>query len=91
MEGREGDHLPGLLKAERIVDRARVVVVEVEAGPGRKAGIRKGDVLSSINNQMIESPEDFASLVDELPSNRAVPALIIRNGNPSFIVIKIEE
>ena len=68
-----------------------VKVMQVSEGPASKAGIRQGDILTSLNNQTFSSVEKFEELVEGLPKNRAVPALIIRRGNPSFIVIKVED
>tara|TARA_R110001592_G_scaffold24536_1_gene94404 strand:+ start:12708 stop:14129 length:1422 start_codon:yes stop_codon:yes gene_type:complete len=68
-----------------------VKVTQVSEGPASNAGIRQGDVITSLNNQTFASIEEFEKLVEGLPKKRAVPALIIRRGNPSFIVIKTED
>lgn len=68
-----------------------VQVSQVSDGAASKAGIRKGDILTSLNNQRFTSIEEFEALVEGLPENRAIPARIIRRGNPSFIVIKMED
>jgi serine protease Do len=68
-----------------------VEVTQVTEGPANKAGIRQDDVITSLNNQIFSSVTEFEKLVEGLPKNRALPALIIRRGNPSFIVIKTED
>lgn len=68
-----------------------VLVTEVGEGPARKAGIRPGDAIRSINNQDVASVEDFERIVQDLPTSKAVPVLIVREGSPSFIVLKIPE
>ncbi|UZE95231.1 DegQ family serine endoprotease [Alkalimarinus alittae] len=68
-----------------------LMVTQVGQGAARNAGIRANDVISSINNQEIKSLTDFNAVVKSLPSNRAIPVLIIRQGNPSFVVIKLKE
>lgn len=68
-----------------------VQVVQVLEGAARAAGIRQGDIIARLNNQAFDTVKDFFEVVEELPANKAVPALIIRQGNPSFIVIKVEE
>lgn len=68
-----------------------VKVLELSEGPASKAGIREGDILTSLNNQTFKSVEEFEEIVENLPKKRAIPALIIRRGNPSFIVIKTED
>lgn len=67
-----------------------VRVVAVANGAARDAGIRKGDIIAKLNNQTFDSLDDFEEVVDDLPEGRAVPALIIRQGNPSFIVLKVD-
>ncbi len=68
-----------------------VSVVEVTQGPARAAGIRAGDVIARLNNQSFKTVDEFEKLVKDLPDNKAIPALIIRQGSPSFIVIKIDK
>lgn len=67
-----------------------VYVSSVGEGAARNAGIRQGDVIVKLNNQSFDSLDDFEEVVEDLPDGRAVPALIIRQGNPSFIVIKVD-
>jgi len=68
-----------------------VHVVQVLEGAARQAGIRQGDIISRLNNQKFDTVDAFNEIVDDLPSGRAVPVLIIRQGNPSFIVIKVDD
>jgi serine protease Do len=68
-----------------------VHVVQVEQGAARDAGIRQGDIITRLNNQKFSSVKEFQEIVKDLPSDRAVPALIIRKGNPSFIVIRVKD
>ncbi len=71
--------------------RFAVKVLEVNEGPANNAGIKAGDLITSLNNQSFESVEEFEKIVKDLPKKRAVPALINRRGSPSFIVIKTED
>ena len=68
-----------------------VYVTQVVEGAAYKAGIRQGDIITSLNNQSFKSVSEFIEIVNDLPGNRAVPALIVRQGNPSFIVIKVND
>jgi serine protease Do len=68
-----------------------VQVVQVLDGPALESGVRPGDIIARLNNEAFDTVEDFYSVVEDLPSDKAVPALIIRQGNPSFIVIKVQE
>lgn len=67
-----------------------VIVTKVDQGPAYTAGIRPNDIISSINNQEVKTIADFNAIAKSLPSNRAIPVLIIRQGNPSFVVIKLQ-
>ena len=35
--------------------------------------------------------DEFNDLVDDLPEGKAIPVLVIRGGNPSFLVLKIDD
>lgn len=88
--GLEVEPLPRELKQKWDVEGG-VLVTNVGQGPARKAGIRPGDVIRSINNQDVTSPDDFRALLKDLPRGKALPALIVRDGAPSFVVLKLEK
>ena len=66
-----------------------VLVRRVSVGPGRRAGIRRGDVITTINSQWVESSREFETLIQDLAVNVAVPVRIVRDQRPQFLVIKI--
>ncbi len=68
-----------------------VKVIELGRGPAQEGGVRRGDVITSINHKRVESEEDFDAVVSDLPGNKAVAMRLIRDGNPMFVVIKIKE
>ena len=68
-----------------------VVVVRVHEGPGTVAGIQQGDVITTLDHDWIDSDDAFDDKVAELPAGRAIPVRIVRNQNPEFRVLKIEE
>lgn len=72
------------------VDRG-VGVVRVGSGPAETAGIRAGDIVTTINNEWVDSLSDFNRVVNNLPANTAIPVRIVRGGSPEFTVIKILE
>ena len=76
---------------KRLQVSSGVMVVGVNEGVARLAGIRSDDVISSINNQAIKTLENFNSVLKSLPSGKAIPLLIVRQGNPSFVVIKLKD
>ena len=66
-----------------------LIVEKIMPGAGRDAGIRKGDVILSVNNIKVESVAQFEQLLDELPRDRSVPILIQRRGAPTFLAFKL--
>jgi serine protease Do len=68
-----------------------ILVTAVAEGTAAEAGIRANDVISSINNERVESVAQFRNLVAGLPRNRSLPVLIIRDGSPVFVVIRIRD
>ncbi len=75
---------------ERLTVTDGVVVREVDDGPGAEAGLMVGDVITMINGEEIDSIDTFASVVDALPENKAVPMRIVRRGSPMFIPLKLK-
>ena len=62
-----------------------VVITEIESDDAWRAGLRPGDVILMINNQNIESLDDFEALVKEIEPDRAVALRVWRNGTASFV------
>ncbi|MCC1495604.1 DegQ family serine endoprotease [Alcanivorax sp. 1008] len=67
-----------------------VQVVEVAEGAALKAGIRRGDVLVSLNNQPLKNPQALASVVADLPEGAVVPVLLHRDGSPRFLALRLD-
>ncbi len=67
-----------------------VVVEEVLPGPAKKAGIREGDVILSLNNEKITDLDKLNEVVKNLPSGRSVAVLIQREGSPVFLPLRID-
>lgn len=67
-----------------------VLVRSVEAGPGREAGIQRGDVITDLDGEAITSVEQFSRLVEELPEDRAVHVRIVRNKRAEYLALKVE-
>lgn len=75
---------------ERFKVSGGVLVTEVFAGPAMDAGVRAGDIISTINNRPVASVEEFNKAVKGLPKDKSFPILIVRQGNPAFIVIRLK-
>lgn len=67
-----------------------VRVVNVEQGSAADAGIRKGDVILSLNNQKIKGAKQFLNIAKELPEGKAVPVLIQRGEGAIFLALRVD-
>lgn len=70
--------------------RSGVVVQQVLQGAGMQAGLVRGDVITMLNGQRIETVEQFEKVASALPAGRSVPLRIVRRGSPLFIALKTE-
>jgi serine protease Do len=68
-----------------------VVVDRVINGAASRAGLRKGDVILSVDNTKIKSPKQLQSIIDDLPAGKSVACLVQRGGSPTFLALKIPE
>lgn len=92
-ENRTGLELRDLRPEERErlgVDHG-VLVTGVTGNPARDAGIRQGDVITSFNNEPVESVDDFEALVEQQQPEVAIPVRVVRRGTPDYTVIKLPE
>jgi len=68
-----------------------VVISNIENGVGAMIGLRRGDVITHINNQAVTSANVFNKLVDSLPKNRSISLRVLSEGNARFITFKLED
>ena len=71
------------------LDEGGVLVQQLAAGAAGEAGIRRGDVIVSIDNQLITSTGQFRQLVSGLASGAVVPVLIQRREGPVFLAVRV--
>ncbi len=77
--------------AQRLGVTGGVQVSALQDGPAARAGIRRGDVITRLNNETIETVADFQRIVGDLPRGRSVPVLVVRGGNPTFLALRVPE
>ncbi|TBW57859.1 DegQ family serine endoprotease [Marinobacter halodurans] len=68
-----------------------VLVQNVGSGPALDAGIRPNDVIRKLNNETVSSVDDFRRIAGNLPKGKAIPVLVMREGQSTFLVIKTEK
>ena len=68
-----------------------VEVRQVEPGSAAaEAGIRRGDVIVSIDHRSVSSSDELVKIVEELPTDRAIPLRLFREGRSLFVALRLE-
>jgi serine protease Do len=73
------------------IEQNGVIVEKIERGPALRSGIREGDVILKLNNVTIKNAEQFAEVVEGLPTDKNVAVLVQRRSGPIFLAMKLEE
>ncbi|MGQ7846279.1 DegQ family serine endoprotease [Granulosicoccus sp. 3-233] len=74
------------------IDKGGVLVASVEeGGPAQKAGIRKDDVISTIDNRPVDSASDVEKVLGELGDRKSVAVLVHRADGPVFLALKLDD
>jgi len=72
-------------------DEAGVLITEVERdGAAARAGLRRGDVLTQLGYERIDSVDQYRTLARELPSGQPVAVRFLRDGRPAFTTLRLE-
>ncbi|MCP4407373.1 MAG: DegQ family serine endoprotease [Gammaproteobacteria bacterium] len=87
--GLELEKLTEKQRQEMDLDGAGLYVKRVHDGPGRRSGIKEGDVLQMINNEKISSVEQLSDIIAGLPKGKFASVLVRRSQGPEFIAIRI--
>ena len=68
-----------------------VLVQEAKPGPAYDAGIRRGDVILRVQDQLIRDVKHFDELVKSLPKGKSVAVLVQRRGGSLFLAMKLKD
>jgi serine protease Do len=69
-----------------------VVVRNVEPGsPAEQAGLQAGDVIVGVGSKKVASPSEAATAIRGASKDRAVALRIIRNGEPIFVGVNLDQ
>ncbi len=66
-----------------------VLISQVYSGPAREAGIQRGDVLTDIDGEAVNSAEQLERLVAALPGDISIHIRIVRNKRPQYLALKV--
>ena len=64
--------------------------IDKVSGVGQKAGLRSGDVILALNNDDVESVEQFVKLMDQYSEARSIALLIHRGGGSLYVPIRLK-
>ncbi len=73
------------------LDNNGLLVLDVQNGAAKSAGVRKGDVIQMINGEPVDSVKSFSELIDDLPEGKFVSMLVQRSHGPEFLAMRIPE
>jgi serine protease Do len=68
-----------------------VLVHEVKPGPASDAGIRRGDAILRIQDQVIKDVKQFNEVVKGLPKGKSIAVLVQRHGGTQFLALKLKD
>ncbi len=68
-----------------------VGIKAVLGGPAEQAGLRRGDILVTIDFKPVKSVKGLKALLRSLPKNRSLPMRVIRDGRSLFLPITLSD
>lgn len=85
--------VPEILAEQLSLPRGTALVVDfvAEDSPAAKAGLRKNDVLTKIDDQVLVNPPQLATLVRTHKAGEKVTLTVIREARPQPIVVELVE
>ena len=66
-----------------------ILVESVGNGAAADAGVREGDILLRIENELVKDVDDFEARIKKLPAGKSVAILVQRRGGPIFLAMKV--
>ena len=76
---------------ERLNITGGVEVRQVEPDSvAAQAGLRPGDILVSLDHRSVASADELMRIVEALPTDRAIPLRLYRDGRSLFVALRLE-
>lgn len=66
------------------------ILVENAQGAAARAGIRRGDIILSVNNQLVKSVEQFTQMMGQFEKGSIVALRVRRGGNSLYVPFQID-
>lgn len=67
------------------------LLVEDARAAAARAGLQRGDVILSINNEEVDSLEKFNGVLKQIPKGRNIALLVRRGDGTSYVAIKLDD
>jgi len=67
------------------------LLVEDAHAAAARAGLQRGDVILSVNNEEVRSLEKFKAALKDIPKGRNIALLVRRGDGTSYVAIKLDE
>lgn len=83
------DLTPELAKLFDSQQHRGVLVTDVTAGAGSKAGVQRGDIITKANDQAIGSSADFETILQKAKPGSQIKLEVIKKGKPTTMVIDL--
>ncbi|MDW5375742.1 DegQ family serine endoprotease [Halomonas sp. HP20-15] len=75
---------------ERLGIDSGVRIVDIDpSGAAAAAGFKPGDVIVSLDQKPIESPQQLADVVGQIAKDRVVPVRLMRDGRSLFVALRL--
>jgi serine protease Do len=83
---------PALAKRLGVDEKSGVLVTQVFAdSPSEKAGLKEGDVITTVGGQQVKESRELQTVVAGLATGKAVDMSVIRDGQPKVLQVRIAE
>jgi serine protease Do len=70
-------------------DKGALVSSAQDAGPGKKAGITAGDVITQVDGKDVASPKDLARMIGAFAPGKSVDVTVWRNGKNETVKVDL--
>lgn len=75
-----------------LADAKGALVSEAQAdGPGKKAGIQSGDVITAVDGKVVEGPKELARMIAAIDPGKSVDVTLWRNGKAENVKVDLGE